>query len=273
MLNGKLNSVFIYFCIRLYIYILVFLRVTVPRTIGILLKFDKRWPEKVFKLLKNCKEKAHIESCRCFWCSLQEKKAKFLVSFPLKLVYGSKIRVTNLQGNSCYIEASHHLLFVFSVIQLKPKWHKSLREKGQNIFSAVQCFCFPLFERTDETVKSAIVDTGIFQERSQAAGEMRWPLKYPLPPCPSPTPQWQRWEAPEGQPAFAERGAQGGGQWGQPGGLRWRRRTVQRGRLLHWRVCGEEGEKGIGGNQSDGSNSRVTSLSFLQTEKKNRHWT
>lgn len=62
--------------------------------------------------------------------------------------------------------------------------------------------------------------------------------------------QWQRREATEGQPTLAEQRDQSRGQRGQPGGLRWRGRSVQRGRLLYRRVRRAKGEEGVRWDQS-----------------------
>lgn len=69
--------------------------------------------------------------------------------------------------------------------------------------------------------------------------------------------QWQRREATEGQPALAEQGDQSGRQRRQPGGLRRRGRSVQRGRLLYRRVRRAKGKEGVLWDQSHRSDPSV----------------
>lgn len=75
--------------------------------------------------------------------------------------------------------------------------------------------------------------------------------------------QWQRREATEGQPALAEQGDQSGRQRRQPGGLRRRGRSVQRGRLLHRRVRRAKGKEGVLWDQSHRSDPSVRPLAAV----------
>lgn len=75
--------------------------------------------------------------------------------------------------------------------------------------------------------------------------------------------QWQRWEATEGQPALAEQRDQSGGQRGQPGGLRRRGRSVQRGRLLYRRVRRAKREEGVHWDQSHRSDPGMKSRTAI----------
>lgn len=69
--------------------------------------------------------------------------------------------------------------------------------------------------------------------------------------------QWQWWEATEGQPSLAEQGDQSSRQRRQPGGLRRRGRSVQRGRLVYRRVRRAEGKEGVLWDQSRRSEPSV----------------
>lgn len=62
--------------------------------------------------------------------------------------------------------------------------------------------------------------------------------------------QWQRWEATEGQPALTEQRDQSGRQRRQPGGLRRRGCSVQRGWLVYRRVRWAKGKEGVLWDQS-----------------------